>query len=498
MSGPRRLIAASGWNLVGQGLPLGVAVVSIPALIHLIGLERFGFIALAWVLIGYASLFDMGMGRAVIRTVSARLAQGDAPGALASGRTGLSLLVAFGLLTGGLTLAFAPALVAHVLVVPPALQLEAERALRLLALSLPVVMLTSGYVGVLSAHQAFRTLNLVRAFFSVLAYLLPLAVAAAGWVSLPAVVGTIVLLRVAGAVAYAVACRREAGFDWRLQRPDRQRARELLALGGWMSVSNLLGPLLGHLDRLLIGALVPLRSVGIYSAPYDLVTRLMIIPYALVAALFPVASALKPGTPQVDRALRDITRYLFLIMFPVMLLVMALANPAMRLWLGPEIGEQAGEVLHILVVGVFLNTLAQGPATLIQAAGRPRDMALLHLLELPLFLAVLWALTARWGINGTAAAATLRFAIDALAVFVLAQRSLKTPPLPWRRALGPALAAVSLMALAQACRSWPEALGLAVGGGGLFLAYGWRSLLQPRERSRIEALWWARWRRPVG
>ena len=494
MSSGRQLIHASLWNLLGQGLPLVVAVASIPALIHYIGLERFGFIALAWVLIGYASLFDLGMGRAVIRTVSAYLARGDAPGALASGRTGLSLLVAFGLLMGTLTLAFTPALVANVLMVPPGLRQEAERALQVLALSLPVVMLTSGYVGVLSAHLAFRTLNLVRAFFSVLSYLLPLAVAAAGWVSLPAVVGTIVLLRVGGAVAYAVACRREAGFGWALQRPDRQRARELLALGGWMSVSNLLGPLLGHMDRLLIGALVPLRSVGIYAAPYDLVTRLMVIPYALVAAFFPMASALVPGTPQVDRALRDITRYLFLIMFPVMLVIMALANPAMRLWLGPEIGAQAGEVLQILAVGVLLNALAQGPATLIQAVGRPRDMALLHLLELPLFLLLLWALTVRWGITGTALAATLRFAVDALAVFVLAQRGLRTPPLPWRSALVPALAVVSLMGLSPACRTWPAAMGLALGGCGLFLAYGWLALLKPRERARIRGLWPARWR----
>ena len=496
MSGSRKLIAASGWNLLGQGLPLVVAVASIPALIHYIGLERFGFMALAWVLIGYASLFDLGMGRAVIRTVAAHLAQGDAQGALASGRTGLSLLVLFGLLAGGLTLALAPTLVAHVLVVPAGLRQEAERALQVLALSLPVVMLTSGYVGVLSAHQAFRTLNLVRAFFSVLGYLLPLAVAAAGWVSLPAVVGTIVLLRVGGAVAYAVACRREAGFGWRLQRPDRHRARELLALGGWMSVSNLLGPLLSHMDRLLIGALVPLRSVGIYSAPYDLVTRLLVIPYALVAAFFPLASALTPGTPQVDRALRDVTRFLFLLMFPVMLVVMALANPAMSLWLGPQIGAQAGAVLQILAVGVFFNALAQGPATLIQAAGRPRDMALLHLLELPLFLLLLWTLTTRWGITGTALAATLRFAVDALAVFLLAQRGLRTPPLPWRGALVPALAVLSLMALAPACRSWPAALGLAVGGCGLFLAYGWKALLQPKERARIGGLWSAQ-ERPV-
>jgi O-antigen/teichoic acid export membrane protein len=95
------LLSGTAWNLVGQALPLLAAVAAIPFLVRLLGLERCGFLALAWVLIGYASLLDLGLSRALVRIVAERLALGDEDGAAARGRVGLSLLLLLGLVVGG-------------------------------------------------------------------------------------------------------------------------------------------------------------------------------------------------------------------------------------------------------------------------------------------------------------------------------------------------------------------------------------------------------------
>ncbi len=50
-------------NLAGHAAPLVAAVAAVPALIGSIGQERFGFLALAWALVGYFSFFDLGLGR---------------------------------------------------------------------------------------------------------------------------------------------------------------------------------------------------------------------------------------------------------------------------------------------------------------------------------------------------------------------------------------------------------------------------------------------------
>jgi O-antigen/teichoic acid export membrane protein len=490
MSRPARggIVSGSAWNFVGQALPLLVAVAAIPWLIRLIGLERFGFLALAWVLVGYAGLFDLGIGRALIRTVAARLGAGDEAGALRQAQAGLSLLAALGLLIGALGLAAAAPLAQRVLVVPPALQTEATQALVLLALSMPFVMLSNGYVAVLNAHESFKRLNLVRAALSLASYGLPLAVALAGWVALPAVVGAIVLVRALGTLVFAHACRQSCALAWRPAWPPAAETRPLLAVGGWMSVSNLVSPLLSQLDRLILGALVPLRAVGIYAAPADLTSRLMAVPYAIVGAFFPRASHLVPGSAAAAQAQADLTRWLYWVMLPPLVVLMALAWPALTLWLGEGIGGEAALVLQLLLPGVLANTLAQGPATLIQAAGRPRDMALLHLAELPLFLLLLWALTARLGIVGTALAASLRLLLDTGAVFWLARRGGLGAAVRWRTAL-PALGGAALvLAAVSPCRSWALALPVALGAGAAVAAVGWRIGLLPHERERLRAV----------
>ena len=79
MVGRRRLLSNTAWNVAGQLAPLVVGVLTLPLLIRLVGLERFGFITLVWVLVGYASIFDFGIGRALVRTVAAHLAHADRP-----------------------------------------------------------------------------------------------------------------------------------------------------------------------------------------------------------------------------------------------------------------------------------------------------------------------------------------------------------------------------------------------------------------------------------
>ena len=64
------------WNLLGHGLPLIVGVVTIPALVDKLGTERFGVLAILWVVIGYFSLFDFGIGRALTKMIAEQLGIG--------------------------------------------------------------------------------------------------------------------------------------------------------------------------------------------------------------------------------------------------------------------------------------------------------------------------------------------------------------------------------------------------------------------------------------
>src|SRR5260370_8362504 len=66
-----RLLARNTiWNLLGQLLPMAVAVVAIPPLVRGLGVARFGVLSLGWIVVGYFSLFDLGIGRAPPKLVA--------------------------------------------------------------------------------------------------------------------------------------------------------------------------------------------------------------------------------------------------------------------------------------------------------------------------------------------------------------------------------------------------------------------------------------------
>ena len=469
-------------------VPLLVGIAVLPLLIRTMGLDRYGFLTLVWVLVGYASVFDFGIGRALIRVVALRLARDDVTGAHHVARVGMGFLVVFGLLVGAMFASGSAWLVGSTFKLPPDLQGEALHAMWLLAASLPFVMLTTGYVGVLSAHHEFRGLNIVRALMGIASYLGPLIVAL--WVNrLDAVVAFVLFMRIVATAAHAWLAQRSCGFRYRPTTPDRATASELFSLGGWMSVSNIVGPLLTYLDRLLLSALVPVRMVALYATPFDLASKVMILPSSLMAALFPAAAAVRPGSLEARQLLSQTMRFLFVFTFPLVFCLVVLARPGLGFWLGEEFALHAAPVLQLLALGVLMNAVAQGPATLIQAAGEPRTMALLHLFELPLFVALVYALTMRYGILGTAAAAALRNALDAMAVLMLARRGVAEGDLAWRGAVLPGVLSLGLMAAAFWPSSILQTFTVLVSGSLLFLTMAWLLLLLPVERACLKELW---------
>ena len=483
----KRVAANTAWNIFGQLPPLLAALAAIPLLIGQIGLERFGFVSIAWVLVGYASVFDFGVSKALIRTVAAHLQAGRASTAEASARTALTLLAMFGVVLGAVLSMLSPWLVGSVLHLPPELQREALLSMFVLSGSLPVVMLTTGYIGLISAHEQFKKLNMLRALLGVGSYALPLAVAFHD-PRLHAVVGAVVAVRVVGAIAFRTLCYRHAALKLAGPQLSKPAATELLQLGGWMSVSNIVGPLMTYLDRLLLGALVPMREVAFYATPFDLISKLMILPYSAMAALFPRTAGVKPGSATAVAMVDKSMRALAVLMFPPLLLTAAFAHPALSVWLGEAFADRAAPVLQLLALGVLFNSIAQAPATLIQSAGEPRALARLHLLELPIFLLAVWLLTVKFGIVGTAVAAALRSTLDAVAVYALAVSGpARGLVLGWRWLPILLLSGLCAYALTLA-HGWVQCGVVGFGGSVVFLVLAWFTLVDNHERGPMRAL----------
>lgn len=481
----RKLALNSVWNLVGQAAPLVIAVALLPLLISRMGLERYGFLTLVWVLIGYASLFDFGIGRALTRVVSMHLGRQDTAGARHVADVGLVYLGLFGVLIGLVLAAAAPWLATDLLKVPPALQQEVMHSLWLLAPSIPFVLMTAGYEGVMVAHQRFGVMNVLKVALGVATFLGPLVIVLYEN-RLEYVVAFVVAMRVLSNSVHRIACRKYCDYSFTFARPDRETSRQLFSLGGWMSVSNLVSPLLSYLDRFILGGLVAIQMMAYYATAHDLVSRTLMMPLAIMGAVFPVAAGMAAGSAQAQRLFHGSVRVLFVVMVPITYTLFVLAHPGLELWLGADFARYGAPILQIMSVGILFNTMAQAPAAFIQASGNPKWMAQLHLAELPVFLFLLWWLTKEYGVIGTALATALRYSLDAIAVMVIAWRGvLKNLPGSPRGALvgiGLACAMFGLAATPQAAANPLLAFTL---GMVVFALWAWRKLATPHERSLL-------------
>lgn len=459
-----------GWNLAGFGLPLLVAVACIPPLIAELGGARFGLLTLVWAVVSYFGVFDLGLGRALTQRVSAALGAGreaEVPGIVS---TGLAALFVLGALAGALMWAAAPAGVA--LISGLADPQEALGTARAMAWSVPFVVLTSGVRGVLESRGTFRAISVIRIATGTLTYALPIAMVRAGHNDLEVIAWALGGMRAAGLLWHAVVLARELPDSVGPRHLSGGALTGLLRFGGWLTVGNVVSPLMGYLDRFVVASLLSLEATAWYVTPKEMVTKLLVVPTAIGGVLFPRLSALgsmPDGAAAAIRLERLAMSAIFAALFPVTLALALGAPLILELWIDETFAREGAGALAIVAFGVLMNALATVPYLSLQARGRADLTSIVNALELPAFIAVLHLTTTRWGVTGAAAAWSLRVAVDCVALAWLSRRLAGRPvePGPIRsRWMGVALGTCASAAFAFAVLDrTASGIGVAVFAG---------------------------------
>jgi O-antigen/teichoic acid export membrane protein len=413
-------LTGSIWNLLGTGVPFGFAVICMPVLLHRMGPDRYGLLLLVWAVVGYFSIFDFGLSRAITQLVARayKVSVAEAAPVLATGVLALGI---FGVL-GGLILYSASPLVEHVARIPVLLREETAKAVRVLGIGLPFVIVSAGLRGALEGVFDFAWINLIKMIVGIGTYLLPVAVIFLS-LRLDWICAALVLLRALTCLSYYVRCR----IFFNLRRSpnllDVQVAKRLMGYGGWITVSNLMSPFMAYLDRFLVAGAISVALAGYYSTSQEIVTKFQIIPAAVLSVLFPAISRSHQSSPELagDIFFRG-TQYVTFALFPLAAACLLFAREGLGLWFGVEFASQAYLVAQILTVGSFINCLAFNPFSFLQGIGRPDITAKIHVIELPVYLLMLWVLTKQLGVIGVALAWSGRMALDLSILSIAASR----------------------------------------------------------------------------
>ncbi|MFI4940070.1 MAG: oligosaccharide flippase family protein [Burkholderiales bacterium] len=475
------------FNLLGNALPILIALAAVPVIAHHAGIERLGALGVVWGLIGYFGFLDFGLSRVVTRRVALAVEQNRTAGELTELRGFLWWWATPGLIAITLLLILSRSVFSRFL--PGGwLGMELDRGWIWIALCIPITLMTNWLRGALEGVQRFVRVNLLRSVFGSWNYAAPALVVLVA-PTLDAMIAVIALGRLLAMLAHAWACLQVEPGIMVGHAPRRlSSVRLFFQEGGWMTVSNLIGPLMVYSDRFVLAALLPARAVAWYVTSQEVMLRTLMIPGALAGVLFPKFSGARQSSVDctVFSLYRRAIRLISAIMLPLCVLAAALAYDALRLWLGESFAFNSYRVVEIIAIGIFVNSIGHLPFAWLQGVGRSHLTARIHLIELPAYAIGLYFGVKYAGIEGAAWMWTIRVSVDCLLLLAVAAKDRD------RASISIAAMGASFIMLAGYLTGpgldWQWRAGIAVAACAASLPIAWYCLLNREDRNEVGRL----------
>jgi O-antigen/teichoic acid export membrane protein len=177
--------------------------------------------------------------------------------------------------------------------------------------------------------------------------------------------------------------------------------REFLGLSGYLFVMGIADLVIYSLDRTILGAYKPAATVGLYEGPVRAHNLVRTVNGTLALVVLPSASKyVEEGDHvRVRELLLRGTRYVVALVVPVTVILMALSEPILTVWLGDRFSEAATAMTILMSYWLIASSTAVAAPMLI-AAGRARLLTTYGIGVAVLNLCLTLALTPKYGLVG--------------------------------------------------------------------------------------------------
>jgi O-antigen/teichoic acid export membrane protein len=389
-----RTIRGAFWTVFNHGAAQILRFGSNIILTRLLLPEAFGLMSLVWVFVtGLEMLSDVGVGPAIIRSE-----RGDDPRLLDTAWT-------VQIIRGFLLLALA------VLVAWPAARFYGQPQLFSLIAVAGLGIAIRGFTPT-RVHALNRKVVLGRiTVMELVCHLTTIGVMIVGaWLTRSVwalLVGTLAGDLVRVALAYSIL----PGHSHRL-RMDRDCLGEMVHVGRWIVVSTALTFAVGYMDRMVLGRLLSVRELGIYSIAFQIVLAVLGVGRAVSGRVFfPMLSETLRQNPELlyKRLRRARVVWIVPTAFGLVLLYLG-GNWLVHLIYGPNYYD-AGWMLSILAAGSVAGVVNQSNGVIWPTLGEFRTNVVVMLVQIAISLTAMFV--------GYALAGTVGFVVGVASVELL-------------------------------------------------------------------------------
>lgn len=429
---------------VGLMVDLAIGLFTLPFNLAYLGPANYGL----WVLLGsmtvHFSLFDLGFSGATVKFVAQYRAKRDARALNEIASTVFFAFAAIGL-------------VAYLAIAGVAFNLES--LFKLTAAQAEIGKWLLLIIGVqVALNFPFSVFGAVTAGFqrhdinSVAAIAVSILAAAAnvglvlGGYGLVAIVAGTTSVRIAAFLVYrANAYRVYPDLHVSPALVRRARLREITGFSVYTTVIDWANRLNYQIDSLVIGVFLGTPAVAVWAPAERIITSTQRLTNQVNGILFPMI--VDSDTAREQHRLQQIliqgTRFSLGFVVPIAAVLIVIADPLIRAWLGARAKEVAGTipVLQVLAVAVAIRVGGATGTTVLKGAGQHRMLAFVNLLTGVVNVVLSALLITQYGLVGVAYGTLIPIAISTFAVLYPAACRRVALPLgvAFRRAVLPAV-----------------------------------------------------------
>lgn len=394
------LLKNSVLNVSGYLIP---GLLSIPILGYMsrtLGVEEFGYFSIIMAVVGYASIFDVGITRSIIREVAIHENNDEEVSKILS--TSILIVGFLSSLVAIIVLLLSYEIANYLKVSSHTFNMFVS-SINIVAISIPIFLITQVFISLLEGKQEFGRLNIYKTISGILVVLLPAFALIISKTLLSAVIGLLCSRILSMILVFYYSKNHKIKFKF-----NYPVFKRLLSFGGWIAISNIISPIMSYFDRFILSNQIGGQSVGYYTAPSEAISRLGILPSAIARTIFPMISNQSSNLTIKNHA------YILVAgtMIPIGILFIYFSSEILTLWLGVNYAGKSSKIFQVLMLGLVLNAFAQIPFTSIQAKGLSKITAYIHLIEFIPYLLLLFFLIQHYGLIGVAWAWTFRMFLD--------------------------------------------------------------------------------------
>ncbi|MFO7928001.1 lipopolysaccharide biosynthesis protein [Natronomonas sp.] len=195
---------------------------------------------------------------------------------------------------------------------------------------------------------------------------------------------------------------------------DFDAAKELINYGKWITASSIIYFIYSEGDDAFVGWFLSATFLGFYQYAYRLAdTPSSEVSEIIASVSFPAYAQLQDNPDELRRALLATTRVTAFLTIPMALGIAAVAPSFVPVVLGSDWTPMIA-AMQLLALYGMLHSITRNFGSIFKALDRPDLTAKLGAVRVVCIAALIWPLTARFGIEGTALTVVLVFVFPML------------------------------------------------------------------------------------